>query len=318
MHSAAEARSFAHELYLMMKYSDVSDVDLYHGNMRFDVNVSVSADPNKLGVRSETKNLNSFRSVERAVEYEIKRQIDLLEKGKPVVQETLGWDESKQKTYSQRSKEEAHDYRYMPEPDIPPIQIKKEDVAKIAKSMPLLPNALRERFGAFGLNTSQINIILDEPELADLILYVTEAHDQKTARTIANWSLGELQRLYTEGKITWTKARDTLDHLVKLASMLDGNLLSSSAAKDLLYEIVSKNVDPEDLAKSKNLLQVSDEGELVMIIENVIGQNAKAAEDVRKGEIKAIGFLVGQVMKASGGRANPGVVQALIKKQLGT
>lgn len=317
MHNAEEARAYAHELYLLMKYADVSDVDLYHGNMRFDVNVSVSNDPTKMGTRSETKNLNSFKSVEKAVEYEIKRQIECLERGEPIVQETRGWDDDKQKTFSQRSKEDVHDYRYFPDPDIPPITIDALVVATAAESMPLLPPALRERFGAFGLDSAQINTVLEEPELAELLRYTTEAHDQKTARTIANWCLGELQRRATEGELSWQQVNDALDQLVKLAAMVDASTVSSTAAKEILLEVITKNSDPELLAKEKNLLQVSDEGELVMIIEQVLSENSKAAEDVRSGEMKAIGFLVGQVMKASQGRANPAKVQELIKKQLG-
>jgi aspartyl-tRNA(Asn)/glutamyl-tRNA(Gln) amidotransferase subunit B len=317
IHSPAEARAYAHELYLLMKYADVSDVDLYHGNMRFDVNVSVSSDPKKLGIRSETKNLNSFKSVEKAVEYEINRQTDLLDKGFKIIQETRGWDESKQKTTSQRGKEDAHDYRYMPDPDIPPITIDKKWVAKISKEMPLLPASLRERFGIFGLNNAQINTILDEPELADIIKYASEAHDYKTAKTIANWCLGELQRQYIKGNIKWPRVMQVIDKLVKLASMVDSAQLSSSSAKTLLVEIVTKNADPAFLAKEKNLLQISDESELIVIVEQIINENPKAAEDIKNGELKAIGFLVGQAMKRTGGNANPSVLQELIKKQIG-
>lgn len=317
MHSPAEAKAFVKELYLLMKYADVSDVDLYHGNMRFDVNVSVSSDPKKMGTRSETKNLNSFKSVEKSVEYEINRQSSLLEKGKPVIQQTLGWDDAKQKTLQQRNKEDAHDYRYMPEPDVPPIKISKDVVAQIAKKMPILPSVIREKLGSFGLNISQINTILEEPLMAEIVLYVNESHDLKTAKTIANWCLGELQRLNQENVITWQQVKNSIDNLVKLSSMQDGNMLSSTAAKELLAEIITKNIDPQNLAKTKDVLQVSNEDELIMIIEKVISQNQKAATDVRNGEVKAIGFLVGQVMKASKGRANPSVVQELIKKQLG-
>lgn len=316
IHSAVEARAFAHELYLIMKYAGVSDVDLYHGNMRFDVNVSVSNNFNKLGIRSETKNLNSFRSVEKTIEFEIKRQIALLEKGQKVVQETRGWDEAKQKTTSQRGKEEAHDYRYFPDPDIPPINITKAMVAKAAEEMPLLPMALRERFGSLGLNISQINTILEEPILAEIIRYLSEAHDQKTTRTIANWCLGELQRLSSAGKIKWVQVKNALDNLIELAAMVDGSELSSSAAKELLSEIITNNTDPKKLAQSEGLLQMSDESQLVLIIEQVLSENEKAVDDVRKGKAKAIGFLVGQVMKNSGGRANPKVVEELIEKQL--
>ena len=317
MHTSAETKAYAHELYLLMKYADVSEADLYHGNMRFDVNVSVSADKDVLGTRSETKNLNSFKSVEKAVDYEIKRQIELLEKGEKIIQETRGWDDAMQKTFSQRTKEDAHDYRYFPDPDIPPITIDRTVVAATAASMPLLPAALRERFASFGLDTAQSNTILEEPQLAEIIRYITEAHDNKTARTIANWCLGELQRLVADNKLTWGHVSSSLNQLVKLASMVDASILSSTAAKEILPDVVLKNTDPEKLAQDKNLLQVSDEGELVMIVEQVLSENQKAADDVRSGEMKAIGFLVGQVMKLSQGRANPAKVQELIKKQLG-
>jgi len=317
MHTAEQARAYVHELYLLMKYADVSEADLYHGNMRFDINVSVSTDPTVMGTRTETKNLNSFKSVEKAVTYEIKRQIEAIEKGETIVQETRGWDDAKQKTFSQRSKEDAHDYRYFPDPDIPPITIDKQVVTATAESMPLLPAALRERFGAFGLDNAQITTILEEPELAELLRYTTEAHDAKTARTIANWCLGELQRQVSEGELTWKQVADALEQLVKLASMVDQASLSSTAAKEILAEVIRDNSDPEVIAKEKNLVQVSDEGELVMIIEQVLSENEKAAQDVRNGEMKAIGFLVGQVMKLSQGRANPAKVQELIKNQLG-
>lgn len=317
IHSASEAKAYAHELYLLMKYSGVSEADLYHGNMRFDVNISLSKDLKKLGTRAEIKNINSFKAVEKAVEYEIKRQADLLDRGSEIVQETRGWDDSKQKTISQRSKEDAHDYRYFPDPDIPPVLVTKEVIAATAEVMPLLPSMLREIFGELGLDNQKIATILDEPEMADIIRYSAEAHDQKTAQTIANWCLGELQRLALEKEISWSEVSRGLDNLVTLAAMVDSDKLSSSAAKDLLLEIVKKNKDPEELAKAKNLLQVSDESDLIMIIEEVLDSNQKAADDVRGGELKAIGFLVGQVMKASKGRANPAKVQELIKKQLG-
>jgi aspartyl-tRNA(Asn)/glutamyl-tRNA(Gln) amidotransferase subunit B len=316
MHSPAEAKAYAHELYLLMKYADVSDVDLYHGNMRFDVNVSVSKDHAKMGTRTETKNLNSFKSVEKTVEYEIKRQIEALEKGGEIIQETRGFDDAKQKTFSQRTKEDAHDYRYFPDADIPPVTISKQQIAIEAEKLALLPAALREKFGELGLESAQIETVLEIPEMADVIRYATEKYDQKTAKTVANWCLGELQRLQTEDQITWQQVSGAIERLVKLAAMTDGAQLSSTAAKELIPEIVISGADPETLAKEKNLLQVSDEGELVMIVEQVLAENEKAAEDVRNGEMKAIGFLVGQVMKASQGRANPAKVQELIKKQL--
>lgn len=317
MHSPAEARAYAHELYLLMKYADVSDVDLYHGNMRFDVNVSVSSDPEVLGTRTETKNLNSFKSIEKAVEFEINRQIKLLEKGETIVQETRGWDDNKQITISQRSKEDAHDYRYFPDPDIPPVIVEPSFVAEVANNMPKLPMALREAFGELGFDDAQIATLLEEPVVAAIVEYVLESHGNKAAKTVANWCMGELSKLYIDGRIKWSEVQNNIAGLIKVVSMLDENKLSSTAAKDLLYDIVSKNSDPEKLAKDRNLLQVSDDGELDKIVETVLQDNAQAANDVRSGEMKAIGFLVGQVMKASQGRANPAKVQEIIKRQLG-
>ncbi|MEZ6331048.1 MAG: Asp-tRNA(Asn)/Glu-tRNA(Gln) amidotransferase subunit GatB [Candidatus Saccharimonadales bacterium] len=317
MHSAEEARAYVHELYLLMKYADVSDVDLYHGNMRFDVNVSVSTDPKKLGTRSETKNLNSFKSVEKAVEYEIKRQIRLLEEGQSIVQETRGWDDDTQQTVSQRSKEDAHDYRYFPDPDIPPITVAQEAISYEAQTMPLLPAALREQFGELGLDTTQISTIIELPIIANIVRVTIEQHDTLTAKTIAHWCVGEITKLVADNKMTWQQVQSAVPLLVALASMQNDNKMSSSAAKGILTEMITTNTEPMEVAKKHDLLQVSDEGELVLVVERVLAENKKAALDVRNGELKAIGFLVGQVMKASAGKANPAIVQQLIKKQLG-
>lgn len=316
IHTAEHAKAYARELYLLMRYAGVSDGDLFYGNMRFDVNVSVSEDPSRLGTRSETKNLNSFRSVENAALYEIKRQTDLLEAGEKVVQETRGWDDSKQKTFSQRSKEDSHDYRYFPDPDIPPIEISAEEIESVKTDMPSLPSDLRREFAKAGLAQSQIETLLDVPEAAEIMRLVVEQHDQKTSRTIGNWLTGEVQRLVMDETLAWEKVARSVDKFVKLASMVDGGMLSSSAAKNIIPEMVFQDADPEEIAKAKSLLQVSEESDLVGIIEQVLSENIKATSDVKTGEVKAIGFLVGQVMKQSGGQANPSVVAELIKKQL--
>jgi aspartyl-tRNA(Asn)/glutamyl-tRNA(Gln) amidotransferase subunit B len=316
MHTAAEAKAYAHELYLLMKYAEVSDADLYHGNMRFDVNVSVSKTDN-LGIRSETKNLNSFRSVEKAVEYEIDRQINLLDQGKNVAQETRGWDDAKQKTFSQRSKEDAHDYRYFPDPDLPPIVLDEKFVTRLEAEMPDLPPRLREYFKSLKLNASQTDSLLDEPQLAALVRDILDAHGVATTRTISNWLTGEVQRWLANNEISLADILNKTSQLITLASMVDSAKLSSTAAKEVLLEVLKSGEDPLKIAEKLNLIQESDEKALIMIVEQVLSNNQKAADDVRKGEIKAIGFLVGQVMKASQGKANPAVVQQLIKKLLG-
>jgi len=314
IHSAAEARAYARALYLQMKYADVSDADLYQGNMRFDVNVSVSKDPKVLGTRSETKNLNSFRSVEKAVEYEINRQIALLEKGESIIQETRGWDDAGQKTISQRTKEDAHDYRYMPEPDVPPIVLTDEYVYSIKQQLPVMPSQLREQLSGVELQTSQIETLIEEPELAYFAVGLID--DVATAKTIANWLTGDITKLVSDNVFTWSQVVKKKNGLVKLAHMVNNRELSSTSAKSLLTNVV-EGKDPEELAKENHLLQVSDEGAIEKIVSEVIAENEKAAEDVKKGEMKAIGFLVGQVMAKSKGQANPGLAQQIIKKQLG-
>lgn len=316
IHSPEEAKAYARELYLLMKYADVSEADLYYGNIRFDVNVSVSDDENKLGIRTETKNLNSFRSVEKAVEYEIKRHTELLSNGGEVVQETRGWDDDKQKTFSQRTKEDAHDYRYFPEPDIPPIEISNDDINSEKTLMPSLPSELRAMFNKLSLDRSQIETLIDEPILSFEMSKIINSHDEKTAKTIANWYTGEVMRLITEKSIYLNQIPASTINLVKLASMVDSSELSSTAAKEVLSDVITKNIDPMIIATERNLIQVSDESELILIVEKIISENKNAADDIRKGEQKAIGFLVGQTMKATGGKANPSVVAKVIKKLL--
>jgi aspartyl-tRNA(Asn)/glutamyl-tRNA(Gln) amidotransferase subunit B len=315
MHSAADAKAFAKALYLQVKYADVSDADLYHGNMRFDVNVSVSKDPNTLGTRTETKNLNSFKSVEKAVEFEIARQIEAIEDGEEIVQETRGWDDSKQSTFSQRTKEDAHDYRYMPEPDVPPIVLDDAFIARLKSEIPVMPAQLREELGSAGLQISQIDTLLDEPAIATMAAELVK-QDPKLAKVIINWLTGEIVKLVADGKLTWGSIAQSASLLTKLAQMVTGAQLSSTSAKELLVEIIAEQKDPLELANERNLIQVSDEGAIEKIVSEVLAENEKAALDVKNGEMKAIGFLVGQVMAKSKGQANPGLAQQLIKKQL--
>lgn len=315
MHTAAEAKAYAHELYLLMRYADVSDANLYYGNMRFDVNVSVSKDAT-LGNRTETKNLNSFRSVEKAVEYEIKRQIDLLEKGEEIVQETRGWDDDRQITFSQRTKEDAHDYRYFPDPDIPPIVLTEEQIKAVEDSMPVMPQDIRDELHHLNIDNSAIETIVDELQAARTVLAVTKAGaSDEDIRRIALWLAGELQAFVSE-KQTWDDLHLDEKSLIKLSQLTSESKVSSTGAKAVLLELVQNGGDPEEIAQKLDVLQVSDEVALGAIVEQVIAENEKAADDVRNGEMKAIGFLVGQVMKLSKGKANPGMVQKLLKEKL--
>lgn len=314
MHGSAEAKAYARELYLRMRYAEVSDANLYYGNMRFDVNVSVSQ-TDELGTRSETKNLNSFRSVEKAVDYEIKRQIELLEKGGKVVQETRGWDDAKQKSFSQRSKENADDYRYMPDPDIPPVVIDKEYIAKIKQAMPDLPDDYRQKFSTIDIDAKVIEDIISVPETARQIARVLQKSEPEHARRIAFW----MMQPASDDADDTGQARQVADdeQLIALSQLVSDGKLSSTAAKEVLAEMIKNGGDPEEIAVAKNLIQVSDEGEIAKVVAEVLKDNPKAAQDVQNGEMKAIGFLVGQVMKISKGKANPGLAQKLIKEQLG-
>ncbi|MCA9331484.1 Asp-tRNA(Asn)/Glu-tRNA(Gln) amidotransferase subunit GatB [Candidatus Saccharibacteria bacterium] len=314
IHSSEDARAYARELYLLVRYADVSDASLYYGNMRFDVNVSVSK-TDELGTRTETKNLNSFRSVEKAAEYEIDRQIALLESGEAVVQETRGWDDSKQETFSQRGKEEAHDYRYMPDPDLPPIVLSDDMIAEFQKSMPLLPNIYRDVLKHLGLDLATIETLIDSPANTKLVKNVLDESDAQHAKRVANW----LVNVSTEDDDDSQQSdnRVSAEAAIKLSKMVSDNKLSSTSAKEIWQEILVQGGDPEALAQSKNLLQVSDQGEIASIVQAVLAENPKAAEDIKNGEMKAIGFLVGQVMKQSKGKANPTLAQAVIKAQLG-
>ncbi|OGL35061.1 glutaminyl-tRNA synthase (glutamine-hydrolyzing) subunit B [Candidatus Saccharibacteria bacterium RIFCSPHIGHO2_12_FULL_47_16b] len=314
INSAAEAKAYVRELWLLMKYADVTDGDLYHGHMRFDINVSVARAGDKLGTRSEIKNLNSFRSVEAAVAYEIKRQIELLEKGQKVIQETRGWDEAKQKSVAQRGKEEAEDYRYMPEPDIPPLELTDKFIEDVKAELPKLPPQLRRQLDKLGIDKKVTEDILDRQSIVKPILDVLAAGSPADARRVAFWLI-HAQPAETE-KVGIVEPEIDSARLISLSKMVDGGELSSTAAKAVFDELLSSPEDPMTIAKRLNLLQVTDTAAIEKIVEEVITENPKVAEDIKQGEMKAIGFLVGQVMTKSQGQANPKVAQELIKKQL--
>ncbi len=317
MHSAEEAKAFAKELYLLMRYADVSDANLYYGNMRFDVNVSVSK-TKELGTRTETKNLNSFKSVEKAVEYEVKRQTEHLKKGQPIVQETRGWDDAKQKTFSQRTKEDAHDYRYFPDPDIPPLELTDAAIEGMKFIMPPLPLDLRTSFAKLKMDKSAVDTLVVEMPAGKLVYDLLETDcSAQLVKRVANWLVSDVQAVLSDGEKNWEDLKLNPEHLVDLAKLVEDNKISSTGAKTVLLEMIKTGEVPLKIAEAKNVLQTSDKGEIDKIVQDVLKDNPQAARDVKSGELKAIGFLVGQVMKASKGKANPALAQELIKKQLG-
>lgn len=315
IHSATQAKNYAATLYRLMVYAGVTNGDLYHGNMRFDVNISVALKGAKeLGTRAEIKNLNSFKSVQAVVEFEFKRQVELIEKGEKVVQETRGWDEAKQKTTAQRSKEQAQDYRYMPDPDIPPVVLSDEYIAKVSAGLPPMPRDYRAKWANMELDSSVVESILGDQKLAERLTEVLEQSDAKTAARVAHWFT-----LVTadDGEGETRTEQISAAHLVELSNMVGQSELSSTSAKEVFLKL-SGEKSPRELAKEMNLLQVSDGDEIEKIVLEVLAlpEAASAVADIKAGQDKAIGFLVGLVMKHSKGKANPGLAQKIIREQL--
>lgn len=324
MHSAAEAKAYVRELYLRMRYADVTEGNLYYGNMRFDVNVSVSK-TDQFGTRTETKNLNSFRAVEKTVEYEINRQIELLERGEIIVQETRGWNDAKQQTFSQRTKENAEEYRYMPDPDLPPIVLDDAYIEKVKGEMPVMPAEWAKRLLALGLDLSQTDTLLeaelDDESISYLEPIAQSLNDKTFAKQLANWFVNiEIPQRRSDGALNTEGTAGRLAFYKAVYDLSKDGKLSSTNAKSLINDLLAAKDFPSDVAshaERQGFIQVSDENEIAKIVEQVLSENAKAAEDVKNGEAKAIGFLVGQVMKTSHGKANPQLAQELIKNQLG-
>ncbi len=323
--SAQEARDYAHELYLLMRYAGVSDADLYHGNMRFDVNVSISKSE-ALGTRTETKNLNSFRSVEKAVEYEVSRQIAVLESGDKVIQETRGWNDAKQKTISQRSKEEAHDYRYFPEPDVPPIRLDESFLEEVRQNIPQMPAEIRQALSNRGLTEEHIEILLeaelDSVTVGYLETLLDNALDADSVTAIANMMVQtEIPKRRSEELLN-APVLDTAQRTViytEVTKLARAGSISSTNAKALLQDLLFSGAQPKNIeayAQQQGYIQLSDTSELEQIVDEIITENTQAAEDVRSGEMKAIGFLVGCAMKKSHGQANPALIKELLQKKL--
>ena len=315
IHSAKNAHDYCKELWRLMRFAGVTYGDLYNGNMRFDVNISLAPEGSKeLGTRAEVKNLNSFRSVERAVEYEIKRQTKLLEAGKKVVQETRGWSDDDGKTTGQRSKEEAKDYRYMPEPDLPPVRLTTEFIETESAKLPLMPAEYRKKFKGV-ISSELLEILLDYPELVNKLNEI----DGKYAKNIAN--------LFTSVLLAEEKSADYLNDLPstkdlnELAEMNEKKELSSTATKEVflrLFDPQMKGHGTRQIAKELGVIQENDLGALEKIVDAVLAkpETQKAQADFKAGEEKVIGFLVGQVMKESHGKANPSAVQEILRRKL--
>ncbi len=317
IHSPVEAKAYASELHLLMTYAGVTLGDLYHGNMRFDVNISVAKKGSSvLGTRAEVKNLNSFRSIERAAQYEFERQVAVIESGKAVVQETRGWDDAKGKTQSQRSKEDAQDYRYMPDPDIPPIVLAPEEIEEMQATVGHLPSYYRQQWKSMGLDRSVVESLLATQGYAVLVTEIQHTRGDDNARRVAHWFSSSVASGNEESAVIATNFTPEL--YAELSDMVEKNELSSTAAKEVFNELLTSTESPRSIAEKNNLIQVSDTDAIDAIVEEVLSDPASAQSiaDIKAGQEKAIGFLVGQVMKKSQGKANPAMAQQAIRRKL--
>ncbi|KKR17741.1 MAG: Aspartyl/glutamyl-tRNA(Asn/Gln) amidotransferase subunit B [candidate division CPR2 bacterium GW2011_GWC1_41_48] len=322
-----EARVFAENLRSIVRYLGISSGNMEEGNLRADANISLRPVGQKeFGKKVEIKNMNSFKSIERALEYEVKRQTETLSEGGTLFQETRGWDENKGKTMSQRSKEEAHDYRYFPEPDLPPFKPKKEVIDRLKAEMPELPSEKRERFeGEYGLTAYDAMVLTSDVELARFFeqgveeIMKKESKDfipKESAKKLANWTLTELLgRLNAKGisvKNSPIKSRQLAD----LIALIDEGTISGKIAKTVFDEMFETGKNPEEIIKDKGLVQITDTKALEETVDAVLDNNPKSVEDFKAGKAQAFGFLIGQVMKETKGQANPKIVNEILRKKL--
>ena len=312
LNSVEEASLYARQLQKILRYVDVSDADMEKGQLRFDINVSVRPKgEKKLGIRSEVKNLNSFRSMEKALEFEINRQIEVLKSGNEVIQETRGWDDNKEITVSQRGKEEAADYRYFPEPDIPPLVVTKEMTEELKKEIPELPDAKAKRYqDELGLPTIDAHQLASSIELSDYFEKAIKVSGQ--AKKTANWILSELMAI--EKNIGNIKLSP--ENLGKLVKLIEDGVITGKIAKDIFTEMYEGNLDPEKVIEKKGLKVMSDTGELEKICKEVIDSNPQIVADFKEGKERAFGALIGQVMATTKGSANPKLVNEILRKLL--
>lgn len=316
MRSPEEARAYVEKLRAIVQYTGVSDCRMEEGSLRCDVNISVRpVGQQELGTKAEIKNLNSFRALQRAAAYEVERQIGVLESGGRVIQETRTWDEAKGITVSMRSKEEAHDYRYFPDPDLVPVVLDNQWIEFIKDSLPELPDQRRSRYvEQYGLPEYDATILTLTKEMSDYFEETIGYYDKPKA--ISNWMMGEMSRLLNVSGTDITACKIKPQQLAELIKLIDQGTISGKIAKVVFEEMFASGKEPADVVKEKGLVQISDEGAIASVVEEVIAANPKSVEDFKAGKDKAIGFLVGQVMKATKGKANPDVVNKLLREKL--
>lgn len=318
MRSGEEVIAYLEKLRLIIQYLGASDCKLQEGSMRADVNLSVrEAGASEFGTRTEMKNLNSFKAIARAIEGERKRQIELIEEGKAVVQETRRWDDNKESSYAMRSKEDAMDYRYFPDPDLPPVIIDQEWLDRIKAGQPELRTEKMARYQEeYNLSEYDADIITGSKHMADLFEAVTAiCHKPKEA---ANWLMVEAMRLLKEQEMEPENMTFSPENLAKLIELVDNGTINRTVGKEVFEKIFKEDVDPEQYVEEKGLKIVNDEGELRTVIEEIVAANPQSVEDYRNGKEKAMGFLMGKTMRAMSGKADPGAVSRILKEVLGS
>jgi aspartyl-tRNA(Asn)/glutamyl-tRNA(Gln) amidotransferase subunit B len=316
MRSADEVIAYLEKLRLIIQYLGASDCKLNEGSMRADVNLSVrEVGAEEYGTRTEMKNLNSFKAIARAIEGEKARQIDLITEGKPVIQETRRWNDDKESSYAMRSKEDAQDYRYFPEPDLVPVNIDDAWIARVKEAQPEFRDAKRERYRQeYDIPEYDIDIITNSKHLAD-IFEATIAICNKP-KEVSNWLMGDTMRLLKEENLDTEDISFSPENLAKLIGLIDAGTVNRTVAKDVFEHIFKENVNPEQYVEEHGLKVVNDEGALRTTIEEIVAANPQVVADYKGGKQKAIGSLVGQTMKAMKGKADPGMVNRILKEIL--
>ena len=322
--SPQEARLYAKKIHQVARYLEVADVDMEKAGMRFDANVSVrQKGETKLGEKVEIKNINSFRFLEKAIEYEVVRQIKVLESGEKVTQETRGWVEDKGVTVSQRTKETSPDYRYFPEPDLPPLTFQERELEKIRRALPELPDSKQDRFESeYGLDKNSTQIIIEDNFLAQWFEEVINLYNKnknslkKDAKVVANWVSGELLRKLHENNLNIKTIPLEPASFVELLRIIDDGMINQAGAKMVFDKMFESGEMPRKIIEDGGLNQLSSEGELNVIVDKVLESNPKAVEDYKKGKKTSFGFLLGQVMRQTEGRANPQVSASILENKL--
>ncbi len=314
--SAEEAKVFLENLKAILEYTEVSDCKMQEGSLRADVNLSIRPKGQKeFGTRTEMKNLNSFKGIVRAIEAETQRQIKEVESGGKIIQETRRWDDDKGRSYAMRSKEEAHDYRYFPEPDLVPIVMDNEWLERIKAALPELPEARKRRYiEEYKLPEYDAWILTSSKVLAD---FFDEAVSKSSnAKSVSNWIMGDLMRILKDKELEIEKIPFPAEYLAKLISLIDKGTISGTIAKKVFAKMFDSAKDPEVIVKEEGLEVVSDEGALVAVVQKILENNSKSVSDYKEGKKKAMGFLVGQAMKETKGKADPQAINRIFKEEL--